>query len=555
MKRTFLLLLSFTLLLGLSRTGTAAGVQTPALADKNIMPPSAADTFWKGVHTVQLDNGLTVLLKEDHAQPVVSVQVWVKVGSVNENSRTSGLSHFLEHLIFKGTEKYPGDEISRQVETQGGVINAATSKEFTQFYIDIQETGYRNAIRILADAMANAAFPAAEIERERPVVIEEIHRHEDNPGSLLYDYYNEAVFPHSPYRASIIGSDEVIRTVSRDDIAAYYHAHYIPSNMFVTLAGDINTDEALALVKETFGTQKAEPASPAPNLIEPLHKASSISRNKDVEHAYWLGGFVGPDAKSDDQFTADITATILGGGRSSRLFRQLREEKQLVYAISSSFWSQRGSGAFAVSAIFGTQKAEPASPAPNLIESLHEASSISRNKDVEHAYWLGGFVGPDAKSDDQFTADITATILGGGRSSRLFRQLREEKQLVYAISSSFWSQRGSGAFAVSAIFDPKNEKQVLSGINAEIRRLMEKGPDDAELRRAKEMIKAQWFFGLETYHEQASIAGYWNMQGNPGILERYIPELEKVRRDDVMQFLKKYYETQGMSGALMLPQK
>jgi predicted Zn-dependent peptidase len=455
MKRTFLLLLSFTLLLGLSRTGTAAGVQTPALADKNIKPPSAADTFWKGVHTVQLDNGLTVLLKEDHAQPVVSVQVWVKVGSVNENSRTSGLSHFLEHLIFKGTEKYPGDEISRQVETQGGVINAATSKEFTQFYIDIQETGYRNAIRILADAMANAAFPAAEIERERPVVIEEIHRHEDNPGSLLYDYYNEAVFPHSPYRASIIGSDEVIRTVSRDDIAAYYHAHYIPSNMFVTLAGDINTDEALALVKETFGTQKAEPASPAPNLIEPLHKASSISRNKDVEHAYWLGGFVGPDAKSDDQFTADITATILGGGRSSRLFRQLREEKQLVYAISSSFWSQRG----------------------------------------------------------------------------------------------------SGAFAVSAIFDPKNEKQVLSGINAEIRRLMEKGPDDAELRRAKEMIKAQWFFGLETYHEQASIAGYWNMQGNPGILERYIPELEKVSRDDVMQFLKKYYETQGMSGALMLPQK
>lgn len=409
----------------------------------------------KEVAKVRLDNGLTVIIKEDHSQPIVSVQVWVKVGSVNENEKTTGLSHFLEHLIFKGTEKYPGDEISRKTETNGGVINAATSKEFTHFYIDIQKDAYEDAVRILADSMDNAVFPQAEIDKERPVVIEEIRRHDDNPGSVLYDLFNEAMFIKTPYRSSIIGSSDVIKNVSRQEISDYYEAHYVPGNMVLSIAGDLDTKKTLNLVKETFGKQKSA---------------------------------------------------------------QLPQE-------------------------------------PDLVELQHKPLSLARNKGVEHSYWLSGFLGPTIQSDEQFAADITSTILGGGRSSRLYRKLREDKQIVYSIDTSFWSQRGTGLFAVSAVFSPEKQKEVIAEVTSEMERLKTEGPTDIELKRAKEMIKSQWYFGKETFHDQASLLGYWNMQGNPEMIDRYIDGLAKVEKKDVIDFLKKYYEPQGMSQAILLPEK
>lgn len=414
----------------------------------------SAQYFEKGAQKVQLDNGLTVIIKEDHSNPVVSVQVWVKVGSVNENEKTAGLSHFLEHLIFKGSKDYPGQEISRKVETQGGVINAATSKEFTEFYIDIQKSAYEDAIKILADAMANAVFPPEEIENERPVVIEEIRRHSDNPGAVLHDLFSEAVFLQTPYRYSIIGSSEVIKNVSRDEIMNYYHTFYTPGNMVLSIAGDLNPDHALDIVKNTFGKQMKMPA-----VNEPL-----------------------------------------------------------------------------------------------LAETEHQPKIMKSNKNLEQAYWMAGFVGPDITSDEQFAADITSTILGGGRSSRLYRKLREELQLVYSIGASFWSQRGSGVMVFSATFDPKKEQQIVETTNKEIDRLTAEGPGDAELKRAKEMAKSQWYFGKETSHEQAALFGYWQLQGNPSMAENYIDGIEKTGKEEVINFLKKYFQPHGLSQAIIVPE-
>ncbi len=407
----------------------------------------------KGVTKVQLDNGSTVLIKENHAQPVVSVQVWVKAGSVNEADDTRGLSHFIEHLLFKGSDKYPGDTMSRLVETQGGIINAATSKEYTQYHIDIQSGAYKDTIRLLADASFHAAFPAEDIDRERPVVIEEIRRHKDNPGATLYDHFNQSLFPTTPYRHSIIGSDEVIRTVTRERILEHYHRYYVPGNMIVTITGDVKTAEALALVRDTFGVEKGSPVPTQPNLMEPLHAAVSFKVDRDVENAYWMGGLVGPDLQSGDQFAADITAVILGGAKSSRLYQKLRESRQLVYSIGSSFWSQRG----------------------------------------------------------------------------------------------------SGILAISAVFPPEKEKEVLKGITDEIELLRREGPDPAELKRAKEIEKAQWFFGLETFHDQGAALGYWHLQGNPGMIDAYVQGIEKVTARDVQRFLDAYFEKQQLSEALLLP--
>ena len=414
-----------------------------------------AQNVSKGAITVKLDNGLTVLIKEDHSQPVVSVQVWVKVGSINENSGQKGLSHFLEHLLFKGTEKYPGDEISRRVENEGGSINAATSKEYTQYHIDIQKDGAEEAIRILADAVANAAMPEADIDKERPVVIEEIVRHYDNPGGVLYDKFSEALFIKTPYRFSIIGSSSVIKNVSRSEIMDYYHSWYAPRNMFLSIVGDISSKKALDIVKDSFGRQK----------------------------------------------NSDIPKT------------------------------------------------------PDLTEDAHGPNGIVQEKDVEHDYLLAGFLGPDIMSNDQFVADVTANILGGGRSSRLFRKLREEKQLVYVIGSSFESQRGCGVLVFSSVFAAGKENQALEAINNEVASLMKNGPTDAELLRAKEMIKSEWYFDLESFHDQAAILAYWNLQGNPTQPDAYIGNINKVTKENVKDFLVKYYKDQLLTYALLAQEK
>jgi zinc protease len=158
-------------------------------------------------------------------------------------------------------------------------------------------------------------------------------------------------------------------------------------------------------------------------------------------------------------------------------------------------------------------------------------------------------------SHEQFAADMLSTILGGGRSSRLYRVLREEKQLVYSIGSSFWTQRGSGVMVLSAVFPQEKEQQVLAAIREQIELLRTNGPTETEMKRARKMEKSQWFFGNETFHDQAALYGYWNMQGNPGMIDRYIAEIEKVSAADVVAFLNKYYSAQGLSDAIIVPKK
>jgi predicted Zn-dependent peptidase len=363
------------------------------------------------------------------------------------------LSHFLEHLIFKGTKKYPADEISKIVETQGGVINAATSKEFTYFYIDTYKAGAQDSVKILADAMGNITLPPDELERERPVVLEEIARHNDNPGAMLYDVFTEALFPDSPYKPSVLGSSDVIKNVSRAQILDYYKAHYVPANMVMCIVGDINPDEMLALVKDTLG--KLENRKP------------------------------------------------------------------------------------------------PAEP--SLVQKEHKGNFISLPKDVEQTYSLSGFLGPDVLSEEQGIADVSSVILGGGRTSRLYRKLREEKRLVYGIGSSFWGQRGTGAVVISSVFAPENQKAVLEATREQVDDLAKNVPSDEELKRAKEILKSQWYFGNETYHDLASLFGYWETQGNPAMIEKYIAGIESVTKNDVLDFFKKYYNSYGLSTSIIAP--
>ncbi|MFN7182355.1 MAG: M16 family metallopeptidase [Planctomycetota bacterium] len=314
----------------------------------------------KGFKKIILKNGLKVFIKPDKKLPVVSIQLWVKAGSVDETTENNGISHFLEHLIFKGTENYSVSEISRVVESRGGIINAGTSKEFTCYYIDIPSDGFTDAIKIIADvANQKATFPEDEIERERTVILEEIKRSEDNPENTLYETFNKQLFTVTPYKWRVIGTTEVVSRISREDLVSYYRKFYVPNNMVLVIAGAIEYKETKKLIKKLFGEAKRSDVPERKSLIEPVSPPSFEKVKKSVAQSYILLGFLGPEMSQEKyQIAGDVLSIILGSGRSSRLYHKLREEKQLVYSIGSGFHTQQGTGVFFISAVCNSENVE-----------------------------------------------------------------------------------------------------------------------------------------------------------------------------------------------------
>jgi zinc protease len=299
-----------------------------------------------------LDNGLVVLLKQSKRLPLVSIQIWVKVGSIYEDDKNNGISHFLEHLVFKGTKKYSVEQISKTLERYGAILNAGTSKEFTMYFTDIPKEGLNDALDVLAQLVFEATFPEEELERERNVVIEEIKRFEDNPGNVLYEGFNNLLFKDSPYKRRILGTQEVIRNLSRDEIIKYYKKFYQPKNMILSICGDFEIEEVKNLIKQKFGSYNSDKQT---NQLLTLDESSKgeifeIKKHK-VQHTYFLCGFLGPKIDEKHQYTGDVLSIILGEGISSRLYKILREEKMLVYEIDSGFYTQLGPSVFYISGV------------------------------------------------------------------------------------------------------------------------------------------------------------------------------------------------------------
>ncbi|MEW6041138.1 MAG: pitrilysin family protein [Elusimicrobiota bacterium] len=386
-------------------------------------------------------NGLTVFIKKDSRLPVVTIQMWVRAGTLDENPKNNGVSHFLEHMLFKGTTHYNVSEISRTVESRGGIINAGTSKEFTQYYIDISTGGFDDSLKIIADIAQNATFPQEEFDRERLVVLEEIKRAEDNPDHSLYDGFNSELFNATKYRFLVLGTTQTISAMTRSDMLDYYKKFYIPQNMILVIAGDINPKKTLQSVKK---------------LLNDMPQGIKIERENLIE---------------------------------------------------------------------------PSKP--------HITSGVKKN--VQQSYSLSGFLGPEIASKYQYPADVLGTILGGGRSSRLYKKLREEKQLVYSVGAGFESQIGSGVFYVMTISKPDKLTEIKKEITSEFDRLISENIPDSELDKAKELFKSSWYFNFETVHQQASTVGYWALAGRLDFVKTYIRKINKVSDKDIKKFLNTYY--------------
>jgi zinc protease len=310
------------------------------------------NAFWsEAVDRYLLPNGLTVILKADRSAALASVQVWVKSGSTHEGSYLgAGLSHYVEHMLFKGTERRAGREISATVQAHGGYINAYTTFDRTVYYIDLPSEHTGVAIDLLADTVLHSTFPAEECVKEKDVILREIAMTKDEPDNRMWDALFSTAFREHPYRQPIIGHRDVFSTVTRDDLLGYYRARYVPNNLVVVIVGDIDLVATRAAIAEHFGTAPRVRLAPVLVPTEPLQLgARTENRFEDVENTRAVMAWPIPGLAHSDAPVLDLLSGVLGGGDSSVLWQQIREKAGLVHSIDASSWNPGSSGLFCIS--------------------------------------------------------------------------------------------------------------------------------------------------------------------------------------------------------------
>src|SRR2546425_735261 len=307
-----------------------------------------------------LDNGLTVLIEENHANPVVSAQVFVRTGSIYEQEYLgSGLSHFFEHLIHGGTTSTRSEAESRRLlEAIGNNSNAYTTVDHTAYYINTTTEHWRTALELLADWMLHSSITPEEFEREKGVVQRELEQDLDNPEQMLAQITMETRFQVHPARYPVIGYKELVQKVSRDDLVRYYQRMYTPNNMLVVVVGDVQTPDVLAHMRETFeqGERRPLPAISLPEEPPQLGKRTVV-KEMAVSQASMSLSFRTVALTHPHLYPLDVLAYILANGNSARLVRHIQEEQQLVYAIqASSYTPAYAVGTLAVSAVLAPEQ-------------------------------------------------------------------------------------------------------------------------------------------------------------------------------------------------------
>lgn len=310
-------------------------------------------------NTFQLSNGLTFIHQYLPATSVVVADVWVKAGAIAEPESWSGMAHFLEHMIFKGSPQVMVGEFDWLVESTGGVANAATSYDYAHFYLTTAGSHFASTLPCLADILLRASIPDDEFIREREVVIEEILSSFDDPDFLGYQALCQNIYQRHPYRRSILGEKELLLEHTPNQMRCFHRTHYQPENMTIIMVGDIQQEQALALVHENFSEFSVRSECP-PTSIEAEPPITRIRRQElylpRIEQARLLMAWICPGSESlTEAIALDLIALVLTGGRSSGLTRELREERQLVLDIDCSLSLQKDSSLFSIGALLETE--------------------------------------------------------------------------------------------------------------------------------------------------------------------------------------------------------
>jgi len=301
-----------------------------------------------------LDNKLQYLLEERKNTGVVAIQIWVRVGSWHEHEKIAGITHFIEHLIFKGTEKLKVNEMPSRIEALGGQVNAFTSYDNTVYHIVIPKNAFREGFELLADAVNNPAFPEEEIAKEKKVILEEIKMGEDDPQRKLFKELFSLSYSEIPYGRPIIGYDHTVNGITKEDIVLYYKTHYVPENVVLVVVGDFQKQEAEELIKKHFA-KKMDIYKDRKDSVTFLKKDKMVSEKiieRDVKENYLAISYRIPSITHEDIPALDVLSVIMGSGDSSRLQQQLKYKMGIVTGIAADLFVPKYDGLFMIYSTF-----------------------------------------------------------------------------------------------------------------------------------------------------------------------------------------------------------
>jgi zinc protease len=409
-----------------------------------------------GVLKARLDNGLTVVVEEVKTSPVVSIQMWVRVGSADEPDRLAGISHVFEHMLFKGTQRRKVGEIASAIESIGGDINAYTSFDNTVYHLTVPSRHFQTGLDIIADAIQHSSFDRGELAKELEVILEEIRMNEDNPERALYKSLLSLSYGAHPYGRPVIGSPETVKSIERHEILTHFKKWYVPGNMTLVIAGDITAGDALDAARREFkGFKKAA----LPGTTRPGYDAATLVRTR-VE-------------------TQPIKETHVG----------------VAFRI------------------------------------------------------------PGEKDEDTYAIDVAAGVLGGGETSRLYKRLKLDDDLVHSITAYPMSLKDSGLFFITGALDAKDTLPALSVIMAEVLRLGEAGPSPEEMEKVKLSIESSFVYSRETVEGIAGKLGYYETHlGDFNYEKKYLEGIRAVSPDDVRRVVMRYLSPASMRVAAIYPE-
>jgi predicted Zn-dependent peptidase len=327
-----------------------------------------------------LSNGFRIVTEDMPGLLSASAGIWVTAGGRHERADQNGIAHFLEHMAFKGTEKRSALRIAEEIEDVGGYINAYTSREMTAYYARVLAPDVGLALDVISDIVLNPVFNTDDIETERHVILQEIGQALDTPDDIIFDWLQEVSYPDQPFGRTILGPSERVQAFGRDDLRRFVGEHYGPDQMILAAAGRVDHDAIVAQAEAIFGALK-----PVGNAaLQPARFGGGERREvKDLEQVHFALAFEGPGYRAPDVYAAQVYATAMGGGMSSRLFQKIREERGLCYSIFAQSGAYEDTGQITVYA--GTSEEEIGDLVGLTVDELKRAADDMTEAEVNRA--------------------------------------------------------------------------------------------------------------------------------------------------------------------------
>ncbi len=332
------------------------------------------------IELTKLPNGIRIISEKEKYFETISLGIWIDVGSRNEPKKLNGISHLLEHMAFKGTKNRSSKEIVQEIENVGGYFNAYTSRENTAYYVKILKKDLILAVNILVDILTNSVFEELELEKEKDVIKQEIGQSKDTPDDIIFDYFQSVAFPNQPIGRSILGTSENIKNFTRGTLIDYLRSEYTSNRIIFSASGNINHDELVSMIANQMSDYAVYNSC---SFDKANYFGGEYREIRDLEQVHIVLGMEGVSYNDDYYFSSQIYSSILGGGMSSRLFQEIRENKGLCYSVYSFASSYIDSGLVGVYA--GTSSNQIKDLIPSVIEEIHNMTNSVTDEDIDRA--------------------------------------------------------------------------------------------------------------------------------------------------------------------------